>query len=313
MNKINANTIIKNLTGIFCGAIILCLLLPFLSTESSASVGGIEGSSEAQIYTGIQILTDGGFMGILLVVCPVLILVANYLPQIEKYKKIISMGLSAICIVILFIIPGQIAALSNSGAEAVGQMASAATSKSSSVDIKTNYMIGFWLILILLVGIAVLSAIQFFNLKGNKVFDAVNSDNSNDNIDSANMPQINLEKVTEFAKNTANAVSAQVKNVANNIPKGETNNTQESAYAQKDNTVSANNQPVSYQSAGNTEQAEPHNFGMLKKTQKPVAPTPKENPEVIMNLIKQLFEMKESGILTEEEFSEKKQELLNKM
>lgn len=313
MNKINANTIIKNLTGIFCGAIILCLLLPFLSTESSASVGGIEGSSEAQIYTGIQILTDGGFMGILLVVCPVLILVANYLPQIEKYKKIISMALSAICIVILFIIPGQIAALSNSGAEAVGQMASAATSKSSSVDIKTNYMIGFWLILILLVGIAVLSAIQFFNLKGNKVFDAVNTDNSNDNIDSANMPQINLGKVTEFAKNTANAVSAQVKNVANNIPKGETNNTQESTYAQKDNTVSANNQPVSYQSAGNAEQAEPHNFGMLKKTQKPVAPTPKENPEVIMNLIKQLFEMKESGILTEEEFSEKKQELLNKM
>ena len=52
---------------------------------------------------------------------------------------------------------------------------------------------------------------------------------------------------------------------------------------------------------------------MLKKPQKPVAPTPKENPEVIMNLIKQLFEMKESGILTEEEFSEKKQELLNKM
>ena len=149
MNKINANTIIKNLTGILCGAIILCLLLPFLSTESSASVGGIEGSSEAQIFTGIQILTDGGFMGILLVVCPVLILVANYLPQIEKYKKIISMGLSAVCIVILFIIPGQIAALSNSGAEAVGQMASAATSKSSSVDIKTNYMIGFWLILIL--------------------------------------------------------------------------------------------------------------------------------------------------------------------
>ena len=39
----------------------------------------------------------------------------------------------------------------------------------------------------------------------------------------------------------------------------------------------------------------------------------KENPEKIMELIKKLFDMKESGILTDEEFNIKKQELLNKM
>ncbi len=313
MKKINANTIIKNLTGIFCGAIILCLLLPFLSTESSANVGGISSSSEAQVYNGIQILTDGGFTGILLVVCPVLILVANYLPQIDKYKKIISMVFSVICMIILFTIPGQIAALSNSGAEAVGQMASAATSKNSSADIKTNFLIGFWMILILLAGIAILSAIQFFNLKGNKVFDAVNSDNSDNNMSSSNMPQIKLEKVSRFAKNTANAVSAQVKNVASNIPQNDNNTMQQSTYAQENNSVSVDNQPVFNQTSVNCEQAKSHNFDMLKNTQKAVAPTSKENPELIMNLIKQLFDMKESGILTEEEFTEKKQELLNKM
>ena len=39
----------------------------------------------------------------------------------------------------------------------------------------------------------------------------------------------------------------------------------------------------------------------------------KENPEKIMELIKKLFDMKESGILTDEEFNIKKQELLNKI
>lgn len=313
MDKINANTIIKNLTGIFCGAIIICLLLPFISMEASADVGGMSGSAESQVYNGIQILTDGGFTGILLVICPVLILVANYLPQIEKYKKIISLVLSVICMIILFFVPGQIASQANAASETVGQIASAATSGNSSVDAKANFLIGFWMILILLAGIAILSAIQFFNLKGNKVFDAVNSKNTGENANSVNVPQINLEKVSEFAKNTANAVSAQVKNVASNLPKNDNNTAQESTYVQESNTVSANNQPVSNQTTGNVVHAEANTFGVIKKTQKTAPPTQKENPEVIMNLIKQLFDMKESGILTKEEFTEKKQELLNKM
>lgn len=313
MDKINANTIIKNLTGIFCGAIIICLLLPFISMEASADVGGMSGSAESQVYNGIQILTDGGFTGILLVICPVLILVANYLPQIEKYKKIISLVLSVICMIILFFVPGQIASQANAASETVGQIASAATSGNSSVDAKANFLIGFWMILILLAGIAILSAIQFFNLKGNKVFDAVNSENTGENANSVNMPQINPEKVSEFAKNTANAVSAQVKNVASNLPKNDNNTAQESTYVQESNTVSANNQPVSNQTTGNVVHAEANTFGVIKKTQKTAPPTQKENPEVIMNLIKQLFDMKESGILTKEEFTEKKQELLNKM
>lgn len=308
MNKINANTIIKNLTGIFCGAIILCLLLPFFSAEANVSAMGVSAKGESNSFSGFDVLTGGGFLGLMLVICPIIILIANYLPQFGKYKKIVSLIMSVVGVVVMFVVSSV---MSSTNYSATGQAATA--SSKASVEAHINYLFGFWLMLIFYVAIVALSAIQFFNLKGNKVFDAVNSDNSSDNIDSANVPQINLGKVTEFAKNTANAVSTQVKNVTNNIPKSENSNTQENAYTQKDNTVSANNQPVSYQTPGNTEQAEPHNFGMLKKIQKPVAPTPKENPEVIMNLIKQLFEMKESGILTEEEFSEKKQELLNKM
>lgn len=278
------------------------------SAEANVSAMGVSAKGESNSFSGFDVLTGGGFLGLMLVICPIIILIANYLPQFGKYKKIVSLIMSVVGVVVMFVVSSV---MSSTNYSATGQAATA--SSKASVEAHINYLFGFWLMLIFYVAIVALSAIQFFNLKGNKVFDAVNSDNSSDNIDSANVPQVNLGKVTEFAKNTANAVSAQVKNVANNIPKSENSNTQENAYTQKDNTVSANNQPVSYQSAGNTEQAEPHNFGMLKKTQKPVAPTPKENPEVIMNLIKQLFEMKESGILTEEEFSEKKQELLNKM
>lgn len=308
MNKINANTIIKNLTGIFCGAIILCLLLPLFSAEANVSAMGVSAKGESNSFSGFDVLTGGGFLGLMLVICPIIILIANYLPQFGKYKKIVSLIMSVVGVVVMFVVSSV---MSSTNYSATGQAATA--SSKASVEAHINYLFGFWLMLIFYVAIVALSAIQFFNLKGNKVFDAVNSDNSDESVSSVNMPQINLEKVTELAKNTANAVSAQVKNVTNNIPKSENSNTQENAYTQKDNTVSANNQPVSYQTPGNTEQAEPHNFGMLKKIQKPVAPTPKENPEVIMNLIKQLFEMKESGILTEEEFSEKKQELLNKM
>ena len=39
----------------------------------------------------------------------------------------------------------------------------------------------------------------------------------------------------------------------------------------------------------------------------------KEDPKTIMEQIKQLHEMKENGILTEEEFAEKKKEFLERL
>ena len=43
------------------------------------------------------------------------------------------------------------------------------------------------------------------------------------------------------------------------------------------------------------------------------APAKKEDPQAVMEQIKQLHEMKENGILTEEEFSEKKKEFLERL
>lgn len=264
MKKFDANIIIKNLTGILCGAMILCFLLPFVSSEVKASVAGASGSA-AESVNGFSLLTEGGFLGIMLFLCPILILIANYLPQLGQYKKIISLILSVAGIIILFLSPAQLSAQGGN--------------QSFSVDVKTTYQIGFWLMLVCSATIALLSAIQFFNLNGNKIFDTLNNSNeiqNTENSDDANsddskvqiskLSQINFDKdkVTDFAKNTSSAISEQIKNVAGNVS----------------NKVSS---------------------------------MQKEKPEEIMEQLKKLYELKEAGILTEEEFTAKKQEMLQRM
>lgn len=283
MKNFDKRILIKNLTGILCGAMILCFLLPFFSAEANAKVMGAS-SSSTNVVNGIQVLTEGGFMGIMLIICPILILLINYIPQLGQYKKIVSLILSVLSILIMFIVPGQISAQANGGG--------------SSIDVKTTYQIGFWLMLIFAIGIAALSAIQFFNLKGNKVFDTVNTaDNSTEISNSFTPPQVNLDKITDFAKNTANNASQKIKNVAGNL---------------SNNVANSNIQNPTANSVDDFEikEAKPYNLPLSKKS----APTiQKENPEEIMNLIKKLYEMKESGILTDEEFATKKQEMLEKM
>ena len=136
MDKIDSNTIIKNLTGILCGTIIISLLFPFVSIGASANAGGMGEAEESTVLNGFQIITDGGFLGILLIVCPIAILIANYLPQLQKYKKIVSLALSVVGIVMMFLVSGNISAGANAGGEAVGQMTGAASAFLSITDSK---------------------------------------------------------------------------------------------------------------------------------------------------------------------------------
>ena len=103
--KFDKSILLKNLTGIFCGALILSMLLPFVKFGTSTE--GV--SVEAPVLKGINIVTDGGFVGILFFLMPILILVACYLPPLAAFKKYICLGASIIGTVLLFMIPGQIA------------------------------------------------------------------------------------------------------------------------------------------------------------------------------------------------------------
>ena len=66
-------------------------------------------------------------------------------------------------------------------------------------------------------------------------------------------------------------------------------------------------------------QQQPQAQPVIQTSSVPVSPAPvmqteeNKNPEEVMELLKKLFEMKEAGILTDDEFTAKKQEMLKKM
>lgn len=294
--KFDKSILLKNLTGIFCGALILSMLLPFV--KAGASTGGI--SAESPSLSRINIVTDGGFVGILFFLMPILILVACYLPPLAAFKKYICLGASVVGMVLLFMIPGQMAY----GAGAAQGIAESAGAK---VDVDTSYQIGFWLMLILLIALVALSVIQFFNLKGNKVFEAVNVSDGTENGQTMTMPHIDTEKIASFTQNVAGTVSGQIKNITEN-------RTNKPASAANQQGTIQQAPPVS-QSVQQQPQAQPD----IQTTSVPISPAPvmheeeKKNPDEVMELLKKLFEMKEAGILTDDEFTAKKQEMLKKM
>ena len=295
--RFDKSILLKNLTGIFCGALILSMLLPFV--KAGASTGGI--SAESPALSGINIVTDGGFVGILFFLMPILILLACYLPPLAAFKKYICLGASVVGTVLLFMIPGQIA-------YGAGAAQGIAESSGVKVDVDINYQIGFWLMLVFLIALVALSVIQFFNLKGNKVFEAVNVSNGTENGQTMTMPHIDTEKITGFAQNVAGTVSEQIKNITESMA-----NKPASAANQQGTTVQQT-PPVS-QSVQQQPQAQP----VIQTSSVPVSPMPvmqteeKKNPEEVMELLKKLFEMKEDGILTDDEFTAKKQEMLKKL
>lgn len=294
--KFDKSILLKNLTGIFCGALILSMLLPFVKFGTSTE--GV--SVEAPVLKGINIVTDGGFVGILFFLMPILILVACYLPPLAAFKKYICLGASIIGTVLLFIIPGQLAY----GANAAQGIAESSGAK---VDVDTSYQIGFWLMLVFLIALVALSVIQLFNLKGNKVFEAVNASDNTASGQGMTMPHIDTEKITGFTQNVAGTVSGQIKNITENRAN------KSSSAANQQGTVQQNPpapQPV---------QQQPQTQYVAQTASVPVSPAPvvqveeKKSPEEVMELLKKLFEMKEAGILTDDEFTAKKQEMLKKM
>ena len=263
--KFDKSILLKNLTGIFCGALILSMLLPFVKFGTSTE--GV--SVEAPVLKGINIVTDGGFVGILFFLMPILILVACYLPPLAAFKKYICLGASIIGTVLLFIIPGQLAY----GANAAQGIAESSGAK---VDVDTSYQIGFWLMLVFLIALVALSAIQFFNRKGNRVFEAVNASDNTASGQGMTMPHIDTEKITGFAQNVAGTVSGQIKNITESMANKPASAANQQGTVQKMPPVS---QPV---------QQQPQTQPVIQTASVPVSPAPvmqteeKKNPEEVM-------------------------------
>lgn len=205
--KMNKEFILKNLMGIICAVIILALFLPFMSVKAEVSVGGFGGGSADQSMNGFSLVTDGGFFGFAFILCLVAVAASCYIPQLKPFRKIISAIGSVAGIVCLFIAPGSAASAVNAAAGG----ATAGTGVSAKVEL--NYLIGFWIILILMLALIAMSVIQFLGLKGNKVFDAVNSAEDENGTAGVSLPSINADGI-KSAIGSVNADS--IKNMAQN-------------------------------------------------------------------------------------------------
>lgn len=287
--KINKEFIMKNLMGIICAITIIAMFFPFISVDAKVSAGGFGTSSGATEIIGFAIVTEGGFLGILLDLSLILIIASCYVPQLKAYRKIITAAASVIGLICLFIVPSSI---SSSVAAAGGSVSGVST------KVEVKYLIGFWILLIGYIALIALSVIQFLNLKGNKIFDTINDGNDGEN--SLNIPPVNLnmDKIKGMAQNVAGNISNAADGIKNQV---------NAKIAQSNNTASeTSNHSIPQANNGYQTQQQ-------AAVQNQSAPIQKENPEDVMKQIKALHEMKEAGILTEEEFTEKKQEFLKKI
>lgn len=264
--KLNKEFILKNLMGIICVLIVLALLLPFMSVKAEVSVGGFGGGSADQSVNGFSLVTDGGIFGFAFILCLAAVAASCYIPQLKPFRKIIAAVGSVAGTICLFIA---------SGAAAGG--AAAGTGVSAKVEL--SYQIGFWIILILMLALIAMSVIQFLGLKGNKVFDAVNSAEA----DTAALPtNTGAETKSPLAGLNTDGIRNMAQNAAGGI-------------------------------AGAAESLKDKASQAAQNIQNRAPAAKKEDPQAVMEQIKQLHDMKENGILTEEEFAEKKKEFLARL
>lgn len=243
--KINKEFILKNIITICCLASLLLLLLPFVKLEMEVSSAFVDISS-GTAASGFDAAFGENSVAVswIMIVCPVVLILMNYIKQLDKYKSILAIVLPLISII------GAIITMSM-----LGSNATKASGIGGSVEVKVLPQIGFFLLVASYIGTLIAGAMTFYGLKLSK------------------------EGIVEFGN--------KIKQEGfSGIAQQESSQTAESAstYSSKPNNV---------KSAG-------------KKTNVNQA-------SEVLSLIKELSELKNQGILSEEEFDEKKKELLSQI
>lgn len=85
-----------------CILAIVALFLPMASVEVSTDYGFGEYNAEPVNLSGFEVALQG-YVCMLLIVGPVLILAANYIELVKKFKAIIQTGVSALGIILTFV------------------------------------------------------------------------------------------------------------------------------------------------------------------------------------------------------------------
>lgn len=305
-------TLFQNITAVFGVLCIISLVFPYYVASASATVAG-QSAQASESINGISFVTECGAWGIIFAVSLAAILVFNFIKQLEQFKKLINIIGAGLMIISLF-------SASSIASGAAGEASTAA------VSVSLGHGLGFWITLLCSIGIAGVAIVNFLNLQGNPVFDAVNTSVDGEGTDGS-AQSVNLseaaEKVAGAAKNIAGTVSEKVGNLTDKAKAGKTApagtaapvSAEEAAPAVSPVSAPAavphvqNAAPANIQSSENAAQ----NTIQVPSAESSAAAAKAMDSDAIMEKINKLFDMKEKGVLTEQEYNEKKAALLKLM
>lgn len=301
-------TLFQNITAVFGVLCIISLVFPYYVASASATVAG-QSAQASESINGISFVTECGAWGIIFAVSLAAILVFNFIKQLEQFKKLINIIGAGLMIISLF-------SASSIASGAAGEASTAA------VSVSLGHGLGFWIALLCSIGIAGVAIVNFLNLQGNPVFDAVNTSVDGEGTDGS-AQSVNLseaaEKVAGAAKNIAGTVSEKVGNLTDKAKAGKTAPAGTFPSVSTDTAVPVstpaavphvqNAAPANIQSSENAAQ----NTLQAPSAESSAAAAKAMDSDAIMEKINKLFDMKEKGVLTEQEYNEKKADLLKLM
>lgn len=305
-------TLFQNITAVFGVLCIISLVFPYYVASASATVAG-QSAQASESINGISFVTECGAWGIIFAVSLAAILVFNFINQLEQFKKLINIIGAGLMIISLF-------SASSIASGAAGEASTAA------VSVSLGHGLGFWIALLCSIGIAGVAIVNFLNLQGNPVFDAVNTSVDGEGTDGS-AQSVNLSeaaaKVAGAAKNIAGTVSEKVGNLTDKAKAGKAApagtaapvSAEEAAPAVSPVSAPAgvphvqNAAPANIQSSENAAQ----NTLQAPSAESSAAAAKAMDSDAIMEKINKLFDMKEKGVLTEQEYNEKKAALLKLM
>lgn len=271
--NINKEFILKNLITICCIAAVLLLLLPFCSVTGSVSSAFIGEASDSETLTGFDmILGDAAsFFGWFLIICPAVLVAMNYIEALKKYKSILAIVLPIVSII------AQIIVISSAKKTVSAAMGGSDTVSGfgTSISVKLSPGIGFYFLIVAYIATFIAGAMTYHGLTLDK------------------------NGIAEFGnkiKDTGKSGFESAKEIGEKLAqKGG-----EAVNAAKERTAAA-------PEAAPTEQP-----ASAPAAAPAPAPAPAQNISTAdtLALLENLAKMKENGILTEEEFTAKKQELL---
>ena len=254
-------------------ALSLLLLLLPLAKISASVDTGYGDYSQQVSVSGLKAL-EGIVFAYFLVLGPAFLVAMNYIKPVEKYKGIIALVVPVVCLICLILTIIQ-----------SKKFANAASYGADNLDLSIKIGIGAILEILTYIGMAVAGLITYHNFSLDKA---------------------GLEKLKAQGGNLVDAAKSKL---------DEKKAAKAAAPARPVQTVAEVPAPQPVQTVAEAPAVQPVAAAPVPVAAAPVKPAPvnMNRADEVLALIERLAKMKESGILTEEEFTEKKQALLKEI